>query len=768
MRWFWGILFAFASATWAQQGEAPIIHEIELRDLTRVSESLIRSQLEQQVGEPLSAPAVARDIQRIVDMGYFTNVEVYVEQDGNRAILVYQFIEEKRIAELVIAGNKKLKERDIRSVLNYQEGDAYFEEAFDSEREVLLKRYKDDGFLNATVEIAAEPIGESGIRVSYFITEGRKARIKKLRFRGNESLSNRKLRRSLETGSGFWIFRGRYKEEEFESDLNTIIAEYANIGRLDAQVLDTEFDYSSNGKRVTITFHIEEGPEYTLASLGLDGNTVFSDDELNELVEVLPDDIHNKAQVEADAAAIQEQYWDSGYLRARVVPLVTLDRETLTTNVIHRVVEGDLKYIGGVKITGNDVTKDEVIRRNVLLEPGDRYDGSLLDDSVNRLGRSKYFDEVRPTTEQWEDDDRFIDLLMDVEEGKTSTFNFGAGLNTDTGIGGFGELRLGNFDITNPPFFSGGGQAFTAMVNIGDRNTEYRLGFTDPQFAGYPISVGFDLFDSRYESRGGSDFVIEQQGGRLRIGKRLSNTITARTYLSYSDVSVSDLETFVSPKLRVLQDPNDTLLWGWAISRDTSDHYLDPTSGSRIEFYNEWAGFGGQNDFAKMGTDVTYFFKVPKSEKWTFSVNNRIDYGVPFGDTDLIPLSERFFAGGSNTVRGYDNREVGPSARTFRRDQFGNIDIDDEAIGGEFRVLNTLEFKYKLNEQLRIYAFGDAGSTWLEVDDFEFDDMKYSVGMGFGLQVPFLGPLRIDYGFPLNPDDDQGSGRLHLQTLIGF
>lgn len=766
MRWFWGILLAFAPLVSAQQAGFPIINEIELQDLTRVSESLIRSQLESRVGEPYSPRAVARDIRRISDMQYFTNVEVYLDQRDGRTILVYQFVEERTIAELVIAGNKKVKERDIRGVLNHQEGDAYFEEAFEGERELLMDLLHDKGFLNATVDITTEQVGETGMRVSYFISEGRRARIKKLKFDGNENISNRKLRRKLKTGDGFLFFKSRYKEDVFEQDLAQIVAMYGNIGRLEARVLNTEFNYTRDGKRVVITFNIEEGPEYTMASLGLDGNIVFTEGELIDLTEVGPGDVHNKGQVDGDAQAIQELYSDSGYLYSGVQPLVTLDRENHTTNVIHRINEDQLRYIGAVTITGNSVTKDEVIRRNVLLEPGDRYDGSLLDTSLNRLGQTRYFEEVRRSMEAMEDD-RFINLLLDVDPGKTSTFNFGAGFNTDSGIGGFGELRFNNFDITNPPTFSGGGQSFSIMANIGNYDTEYRLSFTDPQIAGYPLSLGVDLFDSRYESRGGSDYVVKQQGARLRLGKRLSNTITARTYLSYADVSFTNLETFVDPGLRVLQDPEDTVLWGWSISRDSADHFLDPTSGSRIEFYNEWAGFVGENEFAKAGTDATYFFKVPGSNSWTFSLNNRIDIAEPLGDDEYVPLAERFFAGGSTTIRGYDSRDVGPKAKTFKREK-GKTIVDKEAIGGEFRLLNTLEFKYKLNDTLRFYAFGDGGGVWMDASDFEVDDMKYSVGVGLGMNIPFLGPLRVDYGFPLNPDDDQGSGQLHLQTLIGF
>lgn len=760
------VLFLVAGAS-AQLPTAITIDTIELQGLTRVSESLIRSQLESREGEPFSSSAIARDLRRLGTMGYFTNIEAHYELRVGTNVLIYKFTEERTIAELVIIGNKKLKTRDVRSALNYQEGDAFFEEAFESERVDLLDLYKAKGFLNATVDIIVEELDDSRMRVSYLIKEGRKARIKKVKFAGNNVLSNRKLRRAVKTGNGFLFISGKYKEEKFNIDLENIIVRYGDIGRLEAQITKTDFDYFRKGKRVVITIHISEGSEYTIGNLDLNGNFVFTDPELYRLINVNPGDIHNKTQVAKDASAVRDQYNDSGYVNARVNTQVILDYDNHTTSVTHYVSEYDLKYIKEVIITGNTTTKDLVARRHIVLTPGDRFDGSDLDASLNELNRTRFFGQIRPSLEDVPGDDRFVNLLMDVDEGNTGNFNFGIGVNSDTGVGGFGELRLNNFDISNPPTFSGGGQIFNATANIGTFNTSYRIGFTDPEFLGYPFSFGVDFFDDEYRSRGGSKFSIRQQGARIRLGKKLSTNVTVRTYFGFADVSINNLDTFVDPELRELEDNGTSVTWGWSFTRDTANHYLDPTDGIRFQFANEWAGFGGDNDYVKFQTDLTLYYGVKKYEKLSFSFNNRIGYIIPLGDKKFAPLSARFFAGGGSTVRGYDNRDVGPKATTFQR-AFGRTFFDSEAVGGEFRVLNTLEAKYKLNDIMRLYTFADGGGLWFDIDDFEVDDFKYSVGIGVGLEVPFLGPLRIDYGFPINPDDDQGSGRLHLQSLINF
>ena len=767
-RWVWGILLALSIGTWAQEAPAPPkIESIELRDLTLVSDSLIRAQIESKVGEPLSSRTIARDIRRLSDLGFFTNIEVHLETINNKNTLVYKFIEERTISKIIITGGKKIKERAIRAVLTNLEGDGFYEEAYENEHRAVLDLYKEKGFLNATVDINVEEIDGTGIRVTYLINEGKKARIKKLIFTGNYKFSKRKLQRITKTGKGLPFIGGKYKEAKFENDLNTIVNKYADIGHLEAQIVSTDFDYKGKGKKIIITINLSEGPEYTMAGLILKDNNVFTDDELLALTEIQPDMVHNKTQVEKDARTLQDLYSDSGYVNARVSPIVTLDYEKHTTNVTHQIIESDLKYVNSVTITGNSTTKDQVARRSILIIPGERYDGSLLRKSVDDLNRTRYFEAIRPSIENVPGDNRGIDILVDIDEGSKGNFNFGAGINSDTGIGGYGELRLTNFDISNPPTFTGGGQQFSAKANIGDYNTQYRLAFTDPEFMGYPISVGIELFDDHYESRGGSEYTIQQQGARLRFGKKMSSNITLRSDIGYADVKITDLETFVDPDLRELEDPGDTLSWSWSIIRNTANHYLDPTDGTRSELKLEYAGFGADNEFVKVMTDVTWYRGFKKYDKWSLSFNNREGWAQSTGSKSYVPLASRFFAGGASTIRGYDNRDVGPKARTFK-DINGIIYYDEEAVGGEFRILNTLEAKYKLNDTLRAYTFLDGGGVWWDVEDFDTSDFRFSVGVGLGMQIPFLGPLRVDYGYPLNPDSDQGSGQLHLRSLIDF
>jgi len=738
------------------------VGEVRLEGLERVSEQLARSQLETQGGKPYNPRAVARDIRRLYELGYFDHIEVDGIVEAGALVLTYVFVEKRIIEEIRIIGNNKVRARYIRAVLSWKEGEAFVPEGYDDERNAILKLYQSKGFPNTSVDIIVDEAGPGRVRVTYVIDEGKKARIRSVTFEGDQALSRRKLRKVMKTRRAWWFLGGRYDEMKLDMDLENILKEYGNVGRLEAEILETSLEYSESGKRLNITVRIAEGPEYTVESLDVANNEVFDDDETLGIVEVHAGDVHNKGQVAADAELIEKGYQDSGYVNATVAAQTTLDRNKKSTHVVHQIQEGELKYIREIDISGNTITKDEVIRRQLLISPGDRFDGTSVKASRQRVENTDYFDAIRMTLEDVEGSDLYTNLLVDVEEGKTGNFNFGAGYSTEEEFGAFTELRLNNFDIWNWPKFSGGGQQLALRTNIGDIRTEYSLSFTDPEIAGYPFAFGFDVFDESYRYRGGVDYTESSQGGQIRFGKLLSPYVTVRTSLRYSEIDVSDLSYLAAPQLQRERGGSTTISNAWMISRNTLDHRRDPSAGARHDFIATVAGLGGDNHFTKLEHDSVWYHALGDEKKWVLSFRTREGWANEYGPSDFVPLSDRFFAGGTTTVRGYDTRDIGPKERRFFI--FGHRD----AVGGELRLLNNLEMKHKLTEQFRLYGFVDLGGVWATSSDFDLGDTKYSVGFGFGVDVPRLGPIRVDYGIPINPDSDQGHGRLHLLTGLRF
>jgi len=745
-----------------------VLDAIEVRGLNRVSEPLVRSQIESRVNEPFDPRAVSRSIRNLYDLGFFTTIRAELERVDGRNVLIYTFEEEQFIQDLRIVGNDKIRERNIRGVLTWREGDAFVAEGYPEERDAILELYRSKGFLNTSVDIVVEPIAPSRVRLTYLIDEGKKARIKSVDYYGNDALSDRKLDDVVQTRGRILFIGGRYEQEKFEADLVNILNAYGDIGRLEAQIAATEFDYSSNGKKLTISIYLNEGPEYTVESIEFSGNEVFLDGELLDNIQLKEGEIHNRSQVDADGTALQDLYASHGYVNARVVPQVILDREAKTTRITHQIRENELKYVREVRVTGNSVTKDEVVRRQILLEPGERFDGDLLDISRRRLQSTGFFENTRIRLDDVPENDRFTNVLVDVEEGQTGNFNFGGAFNTDEGFGGFGELRLNNFDITNWPTFSGGGQVFNARFFLGTTRNNFSIGFTDPAFLGYPFTFGADIFRESFTGRGATDFTTEATGLRLRLGKRISRFNVVNASITVSDNELDDLDSFVSPSLRELEDPGSTLRLGLDFTRDTVNNRLDPRRGARHIFGTEIAGFGLDNEFVTFNHNSIFYYTPTRMSKFTFSFQTREDVGVTYGDREFLPLTDRFFAGGSGTVRGYDFRDISPRAETFRTAN-GQVFTEDEPIGGELRLIQNVEVKYRLTDLVRLYAFFDSGAVFLQPDDFDFGEFRFGTGVGVGFNLPLIGPLRVDYGFPLNPDSTQSdSGRIHLQSSLRF
>ncbi len=757
-----GLLLAAGAV--AQDYSGRIVNEIKIEGLARISDAAARSRIEVQPGSPYDAGATARDIRRLHELGYFETVNAEVREVGDKVDVVYVVTEKRVIDEVRIIGNRRIRTRNIRAVLTMREGGAFVPELFEEERQAVLDLYQEKGFANTSVDVVAENIGPARTRLIYDINEGRKARIRSITFVGNENINRRQLRKAINTRPAWWFMGGRYEEDKFEADLTIIEDEYGDHGRLEAEVIATDMAFSDDGRRLDITIHIEEGPQYSVETMDIARNVVFDDDEVMNIVEVHPGDVHNRGQVAEDAKLIEQGYHDSGYIDAIVTPRITLDRENKTTNVQYHIEEGDLKYLREIRITGNDVTKDEIIRRQMLLIPGERYDGAAVDESERRIHGTRFFDSVRVTLDDT-DDELFTDLRVNVVEAKTGVFNFGAGYSSEDKMGVFSEVRLSNFDLTNWPSFSGGGQQLRLRAQIGQRRTEYNIGFTEPEFLGYPLSFGIDVFDESYRVRGAARYREEARGGQLRFGKALSPYVFAQTSLRYQETKLTELPRRVHPEIRRQAGRSTTISNRWEIERNTLDSDFDPSSGSVHVLAGEIAGLGGDHEFLRFEHDSTWFRALGREQKYVLSLRTRHGVMTEYGSSDYIPLQERFYAGGSDTVRGYRNRDIGPKVREYPR-RFWS---DYFAIGGNMRFVYNLEAKYRITDMFRVYGFADAGAVWADSGDFGFGDFNYSAGVGMGFHVPMLGPIRVDYGHPLNPKKHQSkSGRLHMSTGFRF
>lgn len=619
------IVVGLLQGAWAQGVNGQTVTAVRFQGLERVSEQVVESQLEVQVGQALNSRAIARDIRRLYELGFFTNIKADSTPEGAGVAVTY-IVEEKRvISEVKIIGNNKIKDRNIRGAITFREGESFVADAFGEERQSLLDLYADKGFANTQVDIIAEKIGPSRVRVIYDIHEGRKARINSVKVEGNEAMTNKQVKKLMKTKRKRWFIGGKYEEEQFEMDLRKVLDEYGNHGRLEADIAKTDIHYTPSGKGMNITLHVQEGPEYTVNQMSIANNIVYDDDEAREWVEVFEEDIHNRGQVEDDAEMIAQAYQESGYINATVTPQVTLDRTNKTTNVTHNVREGELKYIRQIEVAGNEITKDEVVRREMLIEPGDRYDGHLAKLSQRRLEATRYFDRVRLFPLDAEDDPLFADLHVDVEDGDVGTFNFGTGFSTEEGMSAFAELNVNNFDIRNWPRFTGGGQQLKLRLNIGSTRDEFSLSFTDPEIFGYPLAFGFDAFNETYQVTGGADYDEAQQGFGIRFGKVLSPYNTVRLHMGYLESDISELPFFINREIRRQRGESTTISTRFQFERDTTDRKMDTSEGAFHSIGLTLAAFG-DNEFYRVDHDSAWYFPLGEEKNWVLSFRTREGY----------------------------------------------------------------------------------------------------------------------------------------------
>lgn len=715
-----------------------------------VSIQLIRAQLRVREGKLFAPSDIQKDIRQLFSLGYFSDIKADVSRKENGVEVTYIVTERSIVREVLIIGNRKINEPDIRAVLSLRKGKTYIPKSLEKDIAAIRELYRRKGYSKVYINASYREISPTDVEIIYEIAEGKKARVRHITIEGNHALTERVIRKQMKSKARPLWFGSLFDGEILKHDLEEIKHLYADRGYIDATITDAQVEFFDEGKRVSLKISVQEGEQYFVDSIRTHGNIVFNDDRLLELTETKPGNFYSRSSVEQDAFEIQNFYADQGYILALAKPHITIDRAKKEIGISHRIDEHDLIYIAKVDIEGNVKTKDSVIRREITILPGERFDGSKVRRSRQKLLNTQFFKDVYIETEAT-DDPKHRSLVFDVEEDKTGQFNFGAGYSSNDAFIGQIQISQSNFDLFNPPTFTGAGQKFNIALRPGTVLSEYRISLMEPYFLGYPFATGFDLY---YIDREYNEYEQQTMGAGIRLGKKITDFSSLGLQYTLSEYEISDVEEDAPQTIKDEEGNRTKSSVTVSFTNDTRDSYIDPTSGHRYTTSVELAGgpFGAETDFTKLIGEARWYKPIWKN----FVLMTRVEAGIveEYGDSDFVPLFERFFAGGSNSVRGYEYRDVGPRE-------------NGDPIGGKAKMEGSLELSYPLIEIIKAYTFFDFGQVWEEVDDFGQSKLNTSVGVGIGLRTP-IGPLRLDYGFPLNPDDDQGNGRIHFTTGLSF
>ena len=740
----------------------PIVRSIDIQYTgpVTISRERVLAQMRTKVGRPYSELIAEDDIRTIYATGHVQNVRVFGQPQGDGVRVIVAIQTRTMLNEIQIDGATRIKPKKLRKDIGVKLNTPLKEEDLEQGREKIVDIYRSHGFNDVDVQFHVEPIDATRgtSRVVYTVNEGIKGAISRILFEGNTHFSNQTLRKQMKTKGKTIISvfdkSGRLDETQLQEDVQKVREFYQNHGYIDMVVRDVRKERTSGGA-LLIVIAIDEGPQYHVGKLNFVGYKVTTEDKLRAAVKTKEGAVYSAKAIKDDAKAIADAYGSGGYVDLTIVPESSPPHGGLI-DLTYRIDEGQRSYVDRINISGNSRTKDKVIRREVSIAPGDIFNTVRVETTKKRLENLGYFSKVDAfPVDTGVAGRKNLDLL--VEEKRTGSLNFGAGFSTVDSLVGFVELTQGNFDITNWPSLTGGGQKFRIRLQAGTQRKDVEIAFTEPWFLDRPISVSYSTYyhEANYLS---SVYDERSYGFAVDVRKALTPYVYATIGYHFEDVNAINIAVDATPALRAELGPSTKSSVSASLVYDTRDNPFLTRRGERISYTWYVAGFPSG------GTEHLYGFDVEASKYWHLPwdmillVNSEVA-GVDALDEQenrLIKIYDRLFLGGSNNLRGFEFRDVGP------RDKNG------EPLGGQSVARSTVELTFPIVEKARGAFFYDNGFVNVNPWDYNFDDLSADVGFGLRLDLP-IGPLRIDYGIPIQSGRHHlGSGKLNFNVGYQF
>jgi outer membrane protein insertion porin family len=535
------------------------------------------------------------------------------------------------------------------------------------------------------------------------------------------------------------------QRQRLDEDVDRIIQLYNDHGYVQARVEKVETEVDRENARATIRIVVVEGPQFKVGGVDVTGNSVLPQEEIRRQIRLASGDVFNRSLLRDSVTGITNLYSAIGRASADVNPATMQDIPNRVVNIVFEIVEGPETYVERINITGNTRSEEKILRREIPMAEGDLFTSQKLARAKQRLTNLNYFDKVDAKTAPGSAKDKIV-VNIDVTEKPTGIFSIGGGYSSQDGI-------LGTLDLSQRNFLGKGWEVFLRLRG-GERLQTGTIGFTEPWLFDRPLAAGFDIFNTR---RILPDYTVDSLGGDIRMGHPMGEYSRWNAIYRVSRDRISDVEEFASDQLKSEEGTRFTSLVGLALSRDTRDNIFDPTRGSTISLALDFAGVGFGERFARSVLTGTYFQPTP----WLDHVLSfRLMGGYAFGwDKDPLPLFERFYLGGSNSLRQFKALQVSPRDRAGTR------------IGGNSELLGTIEYQIPLFFGIKAAFFYDVGQVWgpdlaggTKVD---LSDLRHGAGAGLRWASPF-GPIRVDYGIKLDQKKGESFGNFNFSAGTSF
>ena len=802
------MILGCATAAWAQS-TGPKIDRVDIKFVgpATVSEEFIRSNIKLKTGTAYLPGLTQDDVHSLYGTGQFYNIRVSVDQaaDGG-VVLTYIMQVRPRITDIKIEGNHKLSDSKLKKKITVKTGEPLDEQKLFTNVQEMKKLYEKYGLADTQVKyvLNIEEVTGHGT-VTFHVEESPKVKIKDVEFPGAAAFPQKDLRSEVKT-TRRWSFSwltgsGYFTQDDFDGDRDRLNSYYRNHGYLDFEVKDVKLDRPTTNS-MNVKFYVYEGQQYRVGSVKITGNKIFPDDEILKGLQTVHNYEHSKAKLGAhglpmdsgdiftpdgltkDTEAIQDFYGSKGYLEIsdgqalRVLRVPNLENSTM--DLEFQLDDSQKSYAQKIEIRGNLKTKDKVIRRELAISPGDVLDMVRVKVSKQRLEGLQFFEkvEIRP-----EPTDPPIagrkNVVVNVSEQNTGNFTVGAGFSSVDALVGYAEVSQSNFDLFHPPYFTGGGQKARLRVQLGTRRQDYELTFVEPWFLNRKLSLGVSLYRHQLNFESPNNIYDETRtGAKVSLTRALGSDFRIGSiYYAVEDIGISlnspyhdilhttPVATPRNTPQAILDEVGDQLYQrvGGSFTYDTRNSSQLPNHGQKSELSGE------------VSSGNKTFYKVELTSAWYFPglfKGHVIEAGGRAGVADSlsggdVPFYDRYYLGGMYSLRGYKFRNIAP------RESFDPTapDVVQEPIGGDSYWFGTLEYSLPIIEKdggmsLRFAMFYDIGA----VDARAYSiSSAYNDNWGFGvrLNIPHLGPLRLDYGIPLTHDSYNGSSG-QFQFGVGY
>ena len=751
-----GAVLARAQAPQAAPGP-PIIRSIDVQYTGpgTVSKERILAHMRTRVGQPYSDQVVEQDIEALYKTGSILNVRIFAQPQGDGVKVIVAVQTRSIMREIEISGAERVGAKRLRKEIKLKLNQPVNEQQLEEARQKIIEVYQGRGFNDVSVQFRVDPIDEQRgtARVVFTVNEGVRGAVRRIGFEGNEHFSERVLRKQMKTRGKTPIYfldkSGRLDEVQLQQDLDKIREWYQNHGYIDVEIKDVHRERTEKGPMI-LTIVIAEGPQYHVGKLTVSGEQAATEQKIRALLKMKEGSVYSPKQLRDDAKAVADAYGSGGYVDLVILPEGT-PAGLAHIDVQYKIEEGTRSFVNRINIEGNTRTKDKVIRREVLVAPGDVFNTVRVDITKKRLENLGYFAKVETYPEDTDVPGR-KDLTILVQEKRTGSLSFGGGYSTIDQLVGFAELTQGNFDLFNWPSFTGGGQKFRLRIQYGTQRKDFVLALTEPYFLDRRLSLSGQVFynEANYLS---SEYDQRNYGFLIEMRKPINASMYATFGYKLQDIDIFNVSASASEAIQSAEGSFVESEFLTSLVFDRRDNALLTRRGQRITLSPYVAGgfLGGDVQIYGWDLEGSQYFHFPLDT--ILLINGEVATVNTWGSGDSVPLFERLYLGGSNNLRGFPFREVGPKHE------------NGEPLGGQSMARATIEFTFPIIEKARGAIFYDTGFVNSDAWSFGFNHIASDIGVGLRLDLP-IGPLRLDYGYPIQRDGYNGGG--HFNFNVGY